>query len=179
MIMKKILSVVLALVIACGCVTVAFAQEMETDKLKVEINTDKNEYRVSDEIIFNVKVTNVSDETLEVVELDTASEDLIIIQGPVNKFVDELAPGESMEITFRTRALFNSKKLSFLEKITAFICSISHFGSVWYGLARLWTLFAFNPNCDYGIVDNKIPVKVGDSELILRVRASYCIGGII
>ena len=113
--MKKALSILLALIIALGCVTVAFAEEKETDKLKVEIKTDKDEYKVSDEIIFNIKVTNVSDETLKVVDLSTTSDDLLIIKGPITEFEDELAPGESIEITFRTRPFFVSEHFSLYE----------------------------------------------------------------
>ena len=174
--MKKVLSAVLALIIVFGCVTVAFAQEMETDKLKVEIKTDKDKYRVSDEIIFNIKVTNVSDETLKTVDLATASDDLIIIKGPITGSEDELAPGESIEIKFRARPFFASENLSFFEKITAFICSLPYFVNVWVCLWDFWSIWALSPGYDYGVVDNKIPVKVGNSELILRVNASYCIG---
>ncbi len=174
--MKKALSILLALIIALGCITVAFAEEKETDKLKVEIKTDKDEYKVSDEIIFNIKVTNVSDETLKVVDLSTASDDLLIIKGPITEFEDELAPGESIEITFRTRPFFVSENLGFFEKTTAFICSLPYFVNVWYCLWNFWAMWALNPGYDYGVVYNEAPVKVGDSELILRVRASYSIG---
>lgn len=172
----KVLSVLLALIMVLSCMPFAFAQEKETDKLKVEIKTDKDKYRVSDEIIFNIKVTNVSDETLKVVDLSTASDDLLIIKGPITRFEDELAPGESIEIAFRARAFFTSENLGFFEKTTAFICSLPYFVNVWYCLWRFWTMWALNPGYDYGVVYNEAPVKVGDSELILRVRASYSIG---
>ena len=175
--MKKALSVLLALVMIFTCMPIAFAEEMETDKLKVEIKTDKRQYNYSENIKAIIKVENVSNDVLHTVQIQTASKDLIKIKGKTNEDVDKLNPGESVCFEIEIMPFCFSEKFSTFQKVYMFIHSLPYLKNVYYQSVVGWKYNSLNNvNYDYGVAESRESIYIGQLELLFKVKASYCIG---
>ena len=173
----RIISVLLALITAFGCMTIAFAKEKETNNLNVEITTDKADYKLSDKIEITIKVKNISKETLRDVQIQTSSDDLVKIKGISGADKEELSSGETIELKLTVKPFCGSEKLNTLKRLSAFINLLPNLKAVYVQYVIGWKFSALNTvNYDYGVVYSDKEIKAGDINLDFKVQASYCIG---
>ncbi|MBR4765767.1 MAG: hypothetical protein IK085_03260, partial [Clostridia bacterium] len=67
--MKKLLSILLAVLLALTCIPFAYAEEAEPtqpdgNELKIEVNLDKEQYNLFDTVTAEIKITNASEKAL-------------------------------------------------------------------------------------------------------------------
>lgn len=153
-----------------------YAKEFQTDKLKLEISTDKSEYRINEEASVFVRVTNVSSEALQYVELQTASDDLLKTSGKAYISIESLLPGQSMDVCFHVKAFSGSKKLNVIEKIQALFYSIKDFKSLIFQHSIGWSFSELNNlSYDYGVVNTIKSIVFNQKKLNIEARASYTV----
>lgn len=160
--LKRILSIVMALIVAFTAFAVTASAAAENDRettgtgdiydekpwsdlVKVTVEADKSEYTWDDTIIFYITVENISDEMLSIVDpISTAAAEDIFAPYVDRREIYHLQPGESETITHQ----YSATHLSPIKRF---------FGIISYFLGRLFGTAAINTE-EY---PNICSVKVG------------------
>lgn len=118
---KKFISALLVLTIFLGTITLAFGVSPQSfigpdNKTKLEISTDKASYSWGDMVTFNIDVTNISDETLYSVLIESQPHDsnMFALKGDEMSYtISSLTAGEKVSIQIS----YQANNLSFIDKL--------------------------------------------------------------
>lgn len=126
----RILSIIMSVVLMFTAVPVSFSASADSsftaNPLKVEINSDKTEYSLTNTAKFTVKITNVSNSSVENISAETILDGIVPVgrRSELTKEAQSLSAGSS--ISFNFDAMVDTSKVS-VNFFTDFIVKILKF----------------------------------------------------